>query len=287
MKSVDNIKQTKEYPIRVFPRKTTATPNDHYVRIGYPGLFDEKDQHREIHVSVTFTWDLEEAKRIAHAWDHYGNVKIGGPAFEKPAGEFTPGMYLRHGYTITSRGCPNRCSFCRVWRIEKSLKTLEIQPGHILQDDNILACPEKHINAVFDMLRQQHEPAHFKGGLEARLLKSCHIELFQSIRVGSLWFAYDEPADYEPLVEAGRLINAAGYNTINKKARAYVLCGYPGDTIKEATDRMIQTIQAGFVPFAMVVMDQTGKVQPGWSSFQRTWTRPAAMHSFVKQYRRI
>ncbi len=52
--------------IRVFPRKTSATPTDDGVRIGVgPGLFDQADR---VEISVTFTWDLPAAERLAREW---------------------------------------------------------------------------------------------------------------------------------------------------------------------------------------------------------------------------
>ena len=91
-------------PLRVFPRKTHATPTDGMAYVGYPGLFAPKAE--EIHVSVTFTWDLPLAERLARAWEPYGPVSIGGPAIGSPGGSFTPGLYLRRGYVITSAGAP-------------------------------------------------------------------------------------------------------------------------------------------------------------------------------------
>ncbi len=67
--------------LRVFPRKTNATPQEDYVAICSPGLFIP-DDISEIHISVTFTWDLQFAEVLADQWSHYGNVKIGGPATE-------------------------------------------------------------------------------------------------------------------------------------------------------------------------------------------------------------
>ncbi|MDR2917683.1 MAG: hypothetical protein LBV74_23065, partial [Tannerella sp.] len=65
--------------IRVFPRKTAATPDDDLVRIGTtPALFDEAD---EVHISVAFTWDLKWADWAADQWKHAATVTVGGPAF--------------------------------------------------------------------------------------------------------------------------------------------------------------------------------------------------------------
>lgn len=50
----------KKRIIRVFPTKTNATPTDELVRIREtPSFFDEAD---EVHVSVTFTWDIPIAE---------------------------------------------------------------------------------------------------------------------------------------------------------------------------------------------------------------------------------
>lgn len=121
--------------IRVFPTKTSATPNDDLVRIHTtPSLFDEAD---EVHISVTFTWDIPWAEWAAKQWGAVAPVKVGGPAYNEPGGEFVPGMYMKKGYVITSRGCPNRCWFCTVPKREGGkLRELPVTDGWIVTDDN-------------------------------------------------------------------------------------------------------------------------------------------------------
>ncbi len=76
--------------IRIFPRKTKATPDDENVRINCgPGLLDECD---EAHISVTFSWDMQCAENLAEQWKYAGRVMIGGPAAGTRGGEFVPGM---------------------------------------------------------------------------------------------------------------------------------------------------------------------------------------------------
>ena len=88
--------------IRVFPARTHATPDDDLVRINaIPSLFDEAD---EVHISVAFTWHLKWAEWAAKQWACVAPVKVGGPALNEPGGDFIPGMYLKKGYVITSRG---------------------------------------------------------------------------------------------------------------------------------------------------------------------------------------
>lgn len=115
----------KKRIIRVFPTKTNATPTDELVRIREtPSFFDEAD---EVHVSVTFTWDIPIAEWLAKQWEPVATVKIGGPAYNEPGGDFIPGMYMRHGYVITSRGCPNRCWFCAVPKRESGKCPANVQ----------------------------------------------------------------------------------------------------------------------------------------------------------------
>lgn len=113
-------------------------PTSWYVSAETPSFFDEAD---EVHVSVTFTWDIPIAEWLAKQWEPVATVKIGGPAYNEPGGDFIPGMYMRHGYVITSRGCPNRCWFCAVPKREGGmLRELPVTDGWILTDDNLLAC---------------------------------------------------------------------------------------------------------------------------------------------------
>ncbi|MDR1201986.1 MAG: hypothetical protein LBL58_10220 [Tannerellaceae bacterium] len=95
--------------IRVFPRRTNATPTDELAFIGSPDLFSWDMNVDMVHISITFSWDLPEVAMLEKAWRQVAPVSIGGPATGQRGEEFTPGMYLKKGYVITSRGCPNRC----------------------------------------------------------------------------------------------------------------------------------------------------------------------------------
>ena len=229
-------------------------------------------------MSVSFTWDLPEAERLARAWSRVAPVKIGGPATGMRGEDFTPGMYLKPGYVITSRGCPNRCWFCSVWRREGSaVRELSINAGYNVLDDNLLACGESHIRAVFAMLAEQKVPALFTGGIEAKLLKPWHVQLFKSIRPKRIYFAFDTPDDLPPLEEAARLFRSAEYGSRNI-LYCYVLIGYESDTFNAAEDRLNSVVKLGLTPMAMLYRDNSYR-QPSseWRRFQRSWARPAAI----------
>ena len=264
--------------LRVFPRKTKATPEDEYVRIGEPDLFIPEDV-TEIHISVAFSYDLEYAEKLAELYQRYAPVKIGGPAFNKPGGEFIPGLYIKKGYVITSRGCPNHCWFCAVHRREyNGLHELEIKDGWNILDDNLLACSEKHIRAVFNMLKRQKHKAVFTGGLEAKILKTWHVELLKEIKAQRIYFAYDTPDDLEHLIYASKLFKEAHFGNIHN-LMCYVLIGYPKDTFEDAEKRLRTCLHLGFCPYAMLYRNSKGETNLEWRKFQRLWVRPAILFS--------
>lgn len=261
--------------IRVFPRKTSATPDDDLVRINCgPDLFDYAD---EVHISVLFTWDLARAEALAEAWRGVAPVQIGGPATGMVGGEFVPGMYVKKGYTIHHRGCPNSCWFC----IERNseMKLLDIHDGWNDLSSNLLACPPDHIWQVFAALDRGRKiygkAPQFTGGLEAKRLEWWHVEALKKLRPKQMFFAYDTPDDLNPLRQAGRMLIAGGFTTASHCLRAYVLCGYPKDTFDKAERRMAQTTEAGFMPMAMLYRDHQGNRSPEWMRWARAWARPA------------
>lgn len=275
--------------IRVFPRRTKATPDDEYSFVGDPGLFVPPAD--EIHVSCAFTDDLREAERLAKSWSRYClPVKIGGPATGEAGGEFVPGRYLKHGYVITSRGCPNRCWFCSVWRREgEIIRELPITEGWNLLDDNILATSPEHRKAVFAMLKgsskKYKQRIEFTGGLEAaRMTPGIATEL-KELHPKQLFFAYDTPDDKEPLFAAGKMLKDAGFSWAGKSIRAYVLIGHPKDDLTSADNRLIDTVRAGFWPMAMLY--KADGYEPGkeWRRLQREWARPAIMNELAAQIR--
>lgn len=272
--------------IRVFPRRTKATPNDDLARFGLPDLFDEAD---EVHVSVTFTYDRAIAEQLAEAWRPVAPVKIGGVAYGDTSLEFIPGRYVRDGYTVTTRGCPRRCWFCDVWKKWPTVNVLPIYPGWNILDDNLLAAPRPHVEAVFQMLRRydRKRQVEFTGGLEALSLQDYQVELLASLRPRpNMFFAYDPGDAFETLESAASRLLAAGFTRASHRMRCYVLIGYPKDTFEAAEQRLQQMVSIGFTPFAMlwkpddnIKSQEKWRPKPEWRHFQRRWARPAIIHS--------
>jgi hypothetical protein len=260
----------------VFPRRTAATPDDDLARVGYPDLFPPECD--EIHVSATFTYDLQMAEKMAEAWRHIAPVKVGGPATGDPGGDFVPGRYLKPGYVITSRGCPNRCWFCMAAKREGNIRELPITDGWNVLDNNLLACSKDHIRAVFSMLSRQKHRAVFTGGLEAARMEPWIAASLALLRPRSIYFAYDTPNDREPLSEAAKMMRDTGYRW-GHSLSAYVLIGHPNDTIEKAGARLRFVLSLGVMPFAMLYRDNAGRIDKTWRRFQREWCRPTIVGS--------
>jgi hypothetical protein len=258
---------------RVFPRPTKATPDDElaFVNTG-PNLLTPDLE--AVHVSVTFPWDMPRALELAREWEHLAPVTIGGPAAGDAGSDFIPGRFLRRGYVITSRGCPNRCWFCPVWKRDTSVRELPIAEGWMVQDDNLLACSYQHVCRVIDMLSRQRERVEFTGGIEAARLEAWSAEAIRSVRPKQVFLAYDTPEDWEPLVRAAELFWKVGFTPRAHRIRAYVLCGWPKDTLAAAEHRMVRTVGLGVMPMAMLWRNQSGQTAPAWRKFQRRWARP-------------
>jgi radical SAM superfamily enzyme YgiQ (UPF0313 family) len=212
-------------------------------------------------------------------------VKIGGPATGMRGEEFIPGKFLREGYVITSRGCDskNNCWFCTVGSREGPVRELPVRSGNNLLDDNVLACSESHIREVFKMLERQKKSGRrtfLTGGLEAALIKEWHIGLLKKLRPKEIFFGCDDEEKFCHLREAVKLFKEADYFSHNT-LRAYVLIGYPGDSLEDAERRLRRVKDIGVCPMAMLYRDMSGSIiQPekDWRRFSRLWARPALIY---------
>jgi hypothetical protein len=272
---------------RVFPRVTKATPRDPLAFFGEPDMFVREWDITEVHVSVTFTYDIPKAERLAKSWERVAPVKVGGVAYGDRGEDFIPGRYIREGYTFTSRGCPRRCWFCTVHRRDPVVRLLPIQDGWNVLDDNLLACPEPHVRAVFDMLARQGRQVEFTGGLEARSLQDYQVDLLAGLkpRPNCFW-AYDPGDPFETLESAARRLIAAGFTACSHRLRCYVLIGYQmpsgrWDTLAAAEKRLNDMVRIGFTPYAMLWRPDAPNYKPSaeWRDFQRKWARPAIIHA--------
>ncbi len=141
---------------------------------------------KALYLSVPFTWLLPEARRLAR--EHHGPVYAGGPAVDLMPGYLSasaivgepcpvPPLAMHNPLaTFTTRGCPNRCPFCAVPRIEGPFRELADWPVRpIVCDNNLLASSRRHFDTVIDRLKALPW-VDFNQGLDARLFTPHHAQ---------------------------------------------------------------------------------------------------------------
>lgn len=268
--------------LRVFIRKTSQTPNDDCVRIGFPDLFIHKDID-EVHISTIFSWDIEKALRLKRNYElYYPKVLVGGPAFAN--GEYDPqfisGRYVKKGITITTRGCNFKCPFCLVDKKEGKFREINIEPGNTIQDNNILLASRDHLRKVFDMLRNQ-KGIRFVGGLDKRLIKGWHIEELRSLHIKELWLAFDSWGNRKDFVRITEKLKNAGFS--RNQIRCYVLAGF-NEPIRESEARLRFVYNCGALPFIQKYRDgnNDNQISKEDRQFIRRWSRPAIIKTINK-----
>lgn len=263
---------------RVFATKTKMCPIDKDSYFSSPDLFTP--HYDEVHISVTFTWAIKRGDWLQREWGKVcDNVKIGGPVFGS-GNEFIGGMYLRKGVTITSRGCLFNCPWCFVPEREGKIRELPIVEGNIIQDNNLLACSQSHIDKVFQMLSLQKK-IDFPGGLDSRFITDNIIEKLRGLNIYQIWLAYDNPDQERPLIRAvDKLRKYFNRNQI----RCYVLVGYENDTLDKAKTRLRRAWEIGTLPFAMRYRNDRGVIfkERDWNILQWKWTRPAIIKAIMQ-----
>ncbi|MAH47005.1 hypothetical protein CMI37_14355 [Candidatus Pacearchaeota archaeon] len=269
----------ERHAIRVFPRRTSYTPWDAMAFVGDPPLI--RPEAEEVHVSVSFTWDIEEGYRLQQAWSqYYSKVLLGGPAMGSPSEDFVAGRYVKEGVTFTTRGCNLKCPWCLVPQREGMLQLRPIVPGWIVQDNNLLQAPRAHLDAVFEMLDRQLRAAIFAGGLQASLVDDWFANRLQGMRVESVFMAADTRPALKSLAKAVEKLAFLG----RRKLRCYVLIGFNGESPSEASARLEAVWEIGAMPFAQLYQPPDGYVEYGsdWKALARKWSRPAAMMAMHK-----
>ncbi|MFA5754218.1 MAG: hypothetical protein WC905_02620 [Patescibacteria group bacterium] len=232
---------------------------------------------RTLFLSVVFSWDIHAAVVLAN--EHNGKVVVGGPAVTLNPGAFDgvatvsneppqgiePILFHNPLATFTTRGCPNRCGFCAVPKIEPEYKELSVfRPAPTLCDNNFLAASVAHQVRVISAI--QHFPlVDFNQGLDASLFDDAAADRLSHLRLQAR-FAFDHVSEAQVVSDA---IKRCRERT-TKNIRVYVLIGF-NDTPEEALYRMelVRRLKCDPIPMRYQPLTADKKnayIHPAWTS---------------------
>jgi hypothetical protein len=132
---------------------------------------------------------------------------------------------LRYSITFTSRGCPNRCTFCAVRKHEPKFITKEnwvddidiTKRGIIFWDNNWLASPnfEKDVEKIIKFRKIGITQIDFNQGLDCRLMDEDKVKLLSQIKVNPLRLAFDNSSEDGHIQKAIKLAQKYGFKDIS------------------------------------------------------------------------
>jgi len=174
---------------------------------------------------------------------------------------------------FASRGCPNRCAFCAVPRLEGGLNSCKdsirhlVYPGHdrlILWDNNILASPSWQ--SIVSEAMELGIGVDYNQGLDAMLVTPAVAETLSKLKMPCVRIAYDSEAKGKHVKNAIKLITSKGIR--GREVFVYVLYNFK-DTPDDFFARARDVLMWGAVVFPMRFepldsMARNKYVSPGW-----------------------
>jgi len=216
--------------------------------------------------SVIFTWDIPEMIRQVNMVRDWGkDVEVGGPAatfmhtyihtqtgIEPHCGlddrfEHIPGDYQ---LTFTSRGCPHKCMFCGVRKVEPvALEYDDFSLASRIGDNNILATSWEHQELVVNKLVNFGREIDINSGFDVRFFQEEHKHLYSRLKLAYWRFAFDSMQVEADVRRVAAMMRANGLD--RHQVTFYCLIGFPGQTEEECHYRLQTLIGLGMNPYPM------------------------------------
>lgn len=159
-------------------------------------------------------------------------------------------------FVFTTRGCPNKCSYCSVWRTEPgtwinprwSAAVDYTKPFIMVSDNNLSAYPRKHYRDVVSYINDHDLQATFDNGFDCKLMDDEFCRLAASVKYVNQGFrtAFDRIEEDGIFQDAMTKALRAGVPA--DQFMVYVLFNY-GERIQEANYRMRECVKLGIRPY--------------------------------------
>ena len=195
---------------------------------------------------------LEDGREV---FDKTKNVTL-PPEVERCFPDYS--LYPQYDFAVsmTSRGCPNNCSFCHVVSKEGrcTVKVADVsdfwcgQKKIVVLDANLTACRAKR--DLFAQYLATGAEIDFCQGLDIKLLNDDDIRDINAMKIKNVHFAWDDPkrdlkAKFEDYTKKARHKPHGRYGTV------YCLTNFDS-TMEENLYRIYTLRDLGFAPYVMV-----------------------------------
>lgn len=172
-----------------------------------------------------------------------------------------PKLTQNKAFGFLTRGCPNCCPFCTVWKREgkRSVKVADLsewwkdQKNIVLLDGNILACNERE-----DLIMQLADSGaniDYTQGLDARFIDNDIAKLICQTKVAMVHFAFDLMKNEKAIIN-GLKIFKKYFNKSDRYCKVYILTNF-NTSFEEDFYRVKKVIELGYRPDIRIYQKNT------------------------------